>query len=636
MRVGVLSHLPPPDSTSAQDAMKRYKLALVRQLKKNAAGLTNVNTEDFEMHGQIAMVPPIKYVHAKFRRKGRDYLLKVYSKKQTKQMGMQARLRAEARLMKEIQGHNRLCPIPLQGFEDDSYVFFVYKTQVSSTLINLIELKNGFAEQEACFYTGVLVSALQVLHADAPTLGGIVYRNLEPQSITIDGNGWPQLLDYRFAVAAEPPPRDFCGSAHYLSPEQVQGQGHGIASDFWALGVLLYEMVMLSNPWLTGTAAKDSEVAIYSRITGHTSGNLQFPGDANITPGLAKLLNGLLEPNPEKRLGVGPNLLEGILTIKNHEWFTEHKFDWASIDRCIAASPSWSYCEKKVQELMDEAKNDPHPYQDRFDDIFNEVYVPGANAKDEFEGVTGMLMKRKATYNIVDLVNDGKRAKARNKSLKAHRVQRFERLKSKGMLKDPDNPEHDDPYYEGLDSTKLEAADDERPWFNKTLEYVAPSAKPPPLSAAAVAETPSAPEPEAAPAADAGPLNGIVQSFRRASQDLSASVMAAITTPLKATPEEIAMQQAAAAGNAAPATPAADAPPATPPPPKLTPEQAAKQAAPLVVPLPSKARKGEKKEVFEKRLEKAKAAQAKMEEAMKKMDTLGAALGGLGGKPLSP
>ena len=115
-----------------------------------------------------------------------------------------------------------------------------------------------------------------------------------------------QLLDLRYASKADPTPSDFCGYAHYLSPEQVSGmatearaqtggalyphcvkrslmrqvsgQGHGLAVDFWALGTLTYEMITGgANPWLTGDLAKDSEVGIYQRISMHQAGNLKFP-----------------------------------------------------------------------------------------------------------------------------------------------------------------------------------------------------------------------------------------------------------------------------------------------------------------------------------------------------------------------
>jgi len=81
----------------------------------------------------------------------------------------------------------------------------------------------------------------------------------------------------------------------------VSGQGHDQSVDYWALGILMYEMCMESNPWLTGEAAKDSELGIYARISAHKGGNLV---DTGLSDKAEIFLNALLEPMPDQRLGV--------------------------------------------------------------------------------------------------------------------------------------------------------------------------------------------------------------------------------------------------------------------------------------------------------------------------------------------
>merc|ERR1719198_763239 len=104
-------------------------------------------------------------------------------------------------------------------------------------------------------------------------------------------------MDMRNAVKPDPAPTDFCGYAHYLSPEQVSGQGHGFAVDWWALGTLTYEMISgVANPWLTGDPAKDSEVGIYQRISMHQPGALKFPEGTSPSQTLRELLNDLMHP----------------------------------------------------------------------------------------------------------------------------------------------------------------------------------------------------------------------------------------------------------------------------------------------------------------------------------------------------
>ena len=80
---------------------------------------------------------------------------------------------------------------------------------------------------------------------------------------------------------------------------QVSGQGHGMAADFWALGILTYEMCCGgANPWLTGDPASDGEVGIYARISAHMHGNLKFPEGTSPSKELQELLNDLMHPIP--------------------------------------------------------------------------------------------------------------------------------------------------------------------------------------------------------------------------------------------------------------------------------------------------------------------------------------------------
>jgi serine/threonine protein kinase len=168
----------------------------------------------------------------------------------------------------------------------------------------------------------------------------------------LDGHGQVQLVDMRYAVQAhgshsartlhamrarfslcpvhtllqvkaDPPPTDFCGYAHYLAPEQVTAQGHGLPTDLWALGILTYEMICSGgNPWLTGDAAQDSEVGVYSRISAHRAGALTFPDGVSVSAPLAALLNKLLHPSPAGRLGCA----HGPKELRDAEWFGGFQF----------------------------------------------------------------------------------------------------------------------------------------------------------------------------------------------------------------------------------------------------------------------------------------------------------------------
>ena len=330
-----------------EDTRFRYQLALVKQLRKNAAGLANATVEDFLFQGIMGVAQPAQYMLAKHRKK--EYTIRVQSKAQVMRMGLKPRLRNEMKILTTLHGHKLFIPITLQTLEDDSYIYSVYPTRVACLLGTLIdESETGFDEPSTMFYAASIIVALEHLHSESPALGGIMYRNICPAGIGIDSNGYPQLLDMRFATTAEPPPRDYCGIAHYLAPEQVSGLGHGRAVDFWALGILLYEMVCKESPFLTGNPGKDSEIPVYGRIASHQPQHIFFPVNIDVSPRFAKLVNALLEPQPDQRLGNRKPFF--VKELREHDWFED--FMWGELHRGSMNAPHHETCAAKVQEAI--------------------------------------------------------------------------------------------------------------------------------------------------------------------------------------------------------------------------------------------------------------------------------------------
>lgn len=217
----------------------------------------------------------------------------------------------------------------------------------------LIE-RGHFSEATTRFYAASIVLGLEHLHSE-----GIVYRNLIPENISIDVDGYVQLMDMSFSIKLDDPPaRDFTGLAHYLSPEQVSGQGHSLPVDFWSLGVLMYEMMSGSAPWITGDPTQDSEVAIYNRISSHQKGALPPPQGVDFTEDLTALLNDLLEPNPMKRLGARG---AGEEELRANLWFGD--FNWEELRAGTMIAPQVDVCtdsmaaaEKAASKALPEKK----------------------------------------------------------------------------------------------------------------------------------------------------------------------------------------------------------------------------------------------------------------------------------------
>ena len=107
-----------------------------------------------------------------------------------------------------------------------------------------------FPEERARFYTIQVAMALGHLHSKH-----IIYRDLKPENILMDEDGYICLTDFGLAKVLEGNQQaySFCGTPDYLAPEILVERGHSFPVDWWALGILTYEMIVGFPPFYTGT-----------------------------------------------------------------------------------------------------------------------------------------------------------------------------------------------------------------------------------------------------------------------------------------------------------------------------------------------------------------------------------------------
>ncbi len=142
----------------------------------------------------------------------------------------------------------------------------------------------------------------------------IVYRNLKPENILINKNGYIKLSDFELMKEIEDRTYTLCGTPGYMAPEIILNKGYGLGVDWWALGVLLYEMICGVDPF-----ADDSPMKIYENIL---EGKIKFTSDFD---DLSKsLIKHLIERDISKRYG---NLKNGVDDIKNHDFFKSLNWD---------------------------------------------------------------------------------------------------------------------------------------------------------------------------------------------------------------------------------------------------------------------------------------------------------------------
>lgn len=142
-----------------------------------------------------------------------------------------------------------------------------------------------------------------------------MYRDLKPENILFGEDGYLFLADFGLAKMASKDElaNSFCGTAEYLSPEMIIGSGHDHTVDWWALGILLYEILVGVPPFF-----HKNKHRMYFLIK---ESQVNFPDPVKhgieVSPVAKDLIKKLLEKNKKKRLGQTRDVAE----ILEHPFF---------------------------------------------------------------------------------------------------------------------------------------------------------------------------------------------------------------------------------------------------------------------------------------------------------------------------
>uniref|UniRef100_A0A1B6GL38 cAMP-dependent protein kinase n=1 Tax=Cuerna arida TaxID=1464854 RepID=A0A1B6GL38_9HEMI len=196
-------------------------------------------------------------------------------------------------------------------FSDNSYLYFVLPFLSGGDLFTFLRRVHKFSDGLSRFYTSQVVLALEYLHHL-----DIIYRDLKPENILLDHTGYIKLTDFGFGKILKSRTWTLCGTPEYLAPEVVMNRGYSKAVDWWALGVLIFEMISGRSPFVSPEPIKT-----YAKIL---SNRYVFTPD--VLPHAKDLIKQLLQPNISLRIGC---LKHGVKDIKDHPWF--RPIDWMMV-----------------------------------------------------------------------------------------------------------------------------------------------------------------------------------------------------------------------------------------------------------------------------------------------------------------
>lgn len=176
------------------------------------------------------------------------------------------------RLLLATLGDNAWVSRLALAFRERGRLYLGFELSARGDLWTLLRAKKRLALPSARFLVAEVSAALASVHAL-----GVVHRDIKLENITLDHGGHVKLIDFGLAKqlarrapkSADEPPRfgftfTHVGTSYYFSPEMVSGAGHSLATDWWQVGCLLYELVV-GRPAFFDRDPKAVEAKIASR-----------------------------------------------------------------------------------------------------------------------------------------------------------------------------------------------------------------------------------------------------------------------------------------------------------------------------------------------------------------------------------
>ena len=245
---------------------------------------------------------------AKHNNSGKPYALKMLNKREIIGHHQVEGVIREKNIMTSID-HPFVISL-VSTYQDDKHLYMLLELVQGGELFSVIhtESRDGIANANSRFYAACILESLAHLHHRH-----ISYRDLKPENILINSLGYCVLVDLGFAKIVMDKTYTLCGTPEYLAPEIILSKGHDKGVDYWAFGVLIYEMLVGRSPFYSyGT----DQVSLFKRIV---QVKYSFPPGAVVNEIAQDLIQRLIVRRQSNRFGC---LARADMDIRDHAWFS--------------------------------------------------------------------------------------------------------------------------------------------------------------------------------------------------------------------------------------------------------------------------------------------------------------------------
>ena len=228
---------------------------------------------------------------------------------------------SEKNLLSEL--HHPFIVNMIYSFQDHEFLYLVMDLLPGGNLRYHLSIKNTFKEKQIKFLIGCIMIGLKYIHGQ-----NILHRDIKPENLVFDNNGYLRITDFGIAKHyVVNNKKDSSGTVGYLAPEVLCNVNHNFSIDYYAVGIITYELMYGHRPYLGKNKNEIKELILTRQAE---IGYYDLP--EGFSNEIADFINRLIQRKPRNRLGKN-----SINEVIKHPWFDG--LDWENIRKKKLKAP---------------------------------------------------------------------------------------------------------------------------------------------------------------------------------------------------------------------------------------------------------------------------------------------------------